>query len=138
MSWYKQNLKNGNTLLVTPIIVLFSIISILVLGIFFINAIKPFIWYQKLNDISNKYMFVIEKFGYLTYEEKNNLENELVESGFDINNITILCPETQKSYGEILEFYIKYEFNFKLPTLINNINNNKIGIVVKKYSFSKV
>lgn len=139
MKFDKRNLKKGNTLIITPMVVLFSIIIILILGMFFVNAIKPFIWYEKLNDISNKYMFIIEKFGHLTYEEKNNLEKELIESGFDINNITITYPQTQKSYGEVLEFIIKYGFEVKLPTF-NNINdtNKKIDIVVKKYSYSKV
>lgn len=141
MSSNNKFLKKGNTLLATPIIVLFSIIIIISLGMFFINAIKPFILYEKLNDISNKYMFVIERFGYLTLAEKNNLEKELKNSGFDLTNINIVYPEKQKTYGEVLEFIITYKFDLKFPNLINNqiFNNDKvIDIVVKKHSFSKV
>lgn len=141
MSLNKKYLNKGNALLVTPIVVLFSMMIILSLGMFFVNAIKPFILYEKLNDISNKYMFVIERFGYLTLNEKNNLEKELKNSGFDLENISIEYPENQKSYGEVLEFLITYKYNLKFPNLIDNLifNNDKvIDIVVKKHSFSKV
>ena len=58
--------KKGNVIVTAPIILLCCMFLILVLGTFYINAIKPFIWYEKLNNISNKYMFIIEKYGYLT------------------------------------------------------------------------
>ena len=62
MKLNKTKSKKGSTFMITPIIVLFSSIFILIIGMFFVNAIRPFICYEKLNSISNKYMFVIEKF----------------------------------------------------------------------------
>ena len=82
----------------------------------------------------------MKNFGYLTYYEKANLENELIEKGFDLNDIIIKFPESQKSYGELLEFIIKYKLDLKFKTsLVNNASKeNKIDIVVKKYSYSKI
>jgi len=132
--------KKGNIIATAPIILLFSILLIFILGTFYINAIKPFIWYEKLNNISNKYMFIIEKYGYLTSLEKINLEKDLIKSGFDINNINIIYPDTQKSYGEILEFSIRYKLHIGFSLLDNTVLENKlsnINLVVKKHSFSK-
>lgn len=136
----KKYFKKGDALVLTPMIVLFSVIIILILGMFFVNAIKPFIWYEKLNDIANKYMFVIEKFGYLTSKEKINLEKDLVNAGFDINKVIIEYPNSKKYYGEILEFVIKYNFEVKLPNFTNGISssNKQMDLIVKKYSYSKI
>lgn len=135
----KMKRKCGSTIVTVPIIVLFSMIFIFILGQFFVNAIKPFIWYEKLNSITNKYMFVIEKFGYLTNDEKLNLEKELVDSGFSINNITLEFPNYKKPYGELLQFSIKYKLQIKLPSLsMGKYDTKQIDIVVKKHSFSKI
>lgn len=139
MEKYIKN-KKGSIIATAPIILLFSMFLIFILGTFYINAIKPFIWYEKLNSISNKYMFIIEKYGYLTNLERINLENDLIKSGFDINNISIVYPDTKKSYGEILEFSISYKLSIKFSLLDNTALENKlsnIDLVVKKHSFSK-
>jgi len=57
--------KKGYFAIITPIVVLLCAIFILFLTVFIINVIKPFILYEKLDSIANKYMFVIERYGYL-------------------------------------------------------------------------
>lgn len=134
------NKKRGNTLISISIILVISVIIIIAIGVFMINSITPFIWYEKLNNISLKYMFVIEKYGYLTDCEKAMLLSDLKNSGFDITQINIIYPTQKKNYGDLIEFSIKYNFienSF-------NFNNSKIQIIkkvvpleIKKYSYCK-
>lgn len=129
--------KRGGTTVTYPLVLFISVISVIMIGIFFINLIVPFIWYQKLNSISQKYMFIIEKFGYLTDSEKSNLINELNSQGFDTNNVTVYAPNNKRSYGELIEFKIEYNYKYK------NINrfkleNKVINMVVLKSSYSKI
>lgn len=133
--------KRGFSVVITPIIVLICMIFILFLTCFIVNVIKPFILYEKLNGIANKYMFVIEKYGYLSQNEKMSLEEEIKNRGFDLENIDIVYPEFQKSYGEVLEFCIKYQFDLKVPLLNDKgveKTSKKINLTVKKHSISKI
>lgn len=133
----KINNKKGNTAVTYPLILFISIMFIIMISVFFINSIFPFIWYQKLNLIAQKYMFVIEKFGYLTDLEKNTLINDLVSQGFDISKIEIYAPSSKKSYGELLEFKIKYEYNYKNVNGLN-LEDKTIDMFVLKSSYSKI
>lgn len=111
------------------------------LAVFVINSIIPFIYYQKLFSMANKYMFVIEKFGYLTKEEKESLRFELNNSGFNIENVSIVCPEDQKEYGELIEFKLIYKLYTKMPELNNGkfeYNEKETILTVVKNSFSKL
>ncbi|MEG0872741.1 MAG: hypothetical protein RSE00_02015 [Clostridia bacterium] len=137
----KYNLnKKGESAITMPLILIISVIFIVVIGVYIINCIIPFLWYEKLNSISQKYMFVIEKYGYLTVEEKENLVKDLNNRGFNTENIQIDAPNNIKEYGELLEFSIRYKLVIKTPTISNNILNSKekqIYITVKKNSFCK-
>ena len=55
-----MNKKTGNV--TTPIILIMSLGFILVLTIYVLNTILPFVWYQKLQTVANKYLYVTEKF----------------------------------------------------------------------------
>ena len=124
-----------------PIILIFCILFIIIIGMILINTIKPFIWYEKLNKISEKYMFVIEKYGYLTYSEKNNLLQELQGNGFESKNISITVPNVKKSYGELVNFKINYEMYFENIEFESGkimIKRVPININVEKYSYSKI
>ena len=132
------NLKKGYSSITTPIILVLSLIVIIFVGVYIINITEPFIWYEKLNTIATKYMFIIEKYGYLTDLEKNNLINELNMSGFDIDKIDINVPISIKNYGELIEFSIKYNFSLKLPNFGNKYKDEKnIKIKVRKNSYCK-
>lgn len=132
-----KNNKKGNVAVTYPLILVISIMCIIVISIFFINSIFPFIWYQKLNLIAQKYMFVIEKFGYLTDLEQNTLINELASQGFDTSKIEIYAPNTKKSYGELLEFKINYKYKYKNISGLT-LQENIINMVVCKSSYSKI
>lgn len=123
-----------------PIILLFSILFIMFVIISFINAISPMIWYQKLNMIAYKYEYIIEKYGYLTSQEKQNLLNDMKNEGFIIENVELNIPTVKKDYGEVIQFYIKYRCPKKSVIYSNNVFNKKIeyiDLVVNKVSYSK-
>lgn len=134
-------IKKGNSIVSIPIMLIISIFIIIYLGIYIINIIIPFIYHQKLNIICEKYMFVIEKFGYLTNTEKNLLEDEIKDSGFDISKITIKLPDTSKTYGELITFEISYRLILKIPDLSDGkykLKERETIICIKKNSFSKI
>lgn len=132
--------KKGNSVLTFPIMLLTSSMFIVIVGVYIINLIIPFLWYEKLNSTSQKYMFVIEKYGYLTEIEKLSLLTDLENQGFDISYIEIIAPNIIKNYGELIEFKIKYKLKQKIPVMLKgkvNLDEKDIDIVIKKYSYSK-
>lgn len=97
----------------------------------------PFIWHQKLDTIARKYMFVIEKYGYLTDLEEDNLKKELSSQGFNIEKTNIIVPKNPKSYGELIEFSIEYRYDMNSIAKIFELNNREVNIKVRKTSFCK-
>lgn len=129
----KGNISYIFTLTISIVILFLTIIMV-------INMLTPFIWYQKLENIASKYVYVVERFGYITSLEKESMLNELKNDGFDTNKITIECPETRLDYGEGFEFKVTYKLN------INNIlyddkikrETKEVLLHVKKYGYSKI
>lgn len=136
----KKISKNGNSIVTYPIMLVFCMFLVIFIGIFFVNTISPIIWYEKLNSIVYKYQFIIEKYGYLTQGEKQNLIYELKNKGFIVENIEINAPSVKKSYGELVEFSIKYKCPKNSIGYSNGKVSNKkeyINIKVTKASYSK-
>lgn len=132
--------KNGNAIVTYPIILVFCIFFIIFVSIFFVNTITPIVWYEKLNTVVYKYQFIIEKYGYLTQNEKQNLINELKNKGFIIENIEINVPSTKKSYGELIEFSINYKCPKNSIGYSNGIISRKteyINLNITKASYCK-
>jgi len=132
--------KCGNTVLTLPLVIVISFMIIIAFGIFTVNMILPFVWYQKLEHVSYKYTYVIEKFGYLSKKEKTNLVDELVEKGFDRDELVVNSPSEPKGYGNIIEFSIKYNYKQKLPSWKGSFKmiTKNIPINVQKIIISKV
>lgn len=133
--------KKGNSIITIPFLTVLSVFMIIIIGTYIINSIIPFIYHQKLITIANKYMFVIEKFGYLKDEERNLLKIELINSGFDTSKITLIYPESIKDYGELIEFEIDYTLVLKTPIIINGhygVIEKETILKVRKNSFSKI
>lgn len=134
------NNKNGSTLATMPIILLVSMMLIIIVGTLIINNFMPFLWYQKMQNLMQKYMFVIEKFGYLTSLEKRQLYTELDNKGFNIEDIMVIAPETEKEYGELITFKIIYNYKNKKVTIKNGMfsfEEKTTPITVDMYSYSK-
>ena len=136
----KQIKKQGNTVLTMPFVIVISFVTIIVFGIFAINMILPFVWYQKLQLTSYKYMYIIEKYGYLTNAEETNLIEELVEKGFEKEELKIETPSEPKGYGNIIEFNIMYNYKQKLPSWKGSfkMQTKDIPLNVRKVIISKV
>lgn len=130
--------KKGN---ITQIFTLIVAIAILIITtVYLVNMLAPFIWYQKLQNIADKYVYVVERFGYLTVSEKEELYQELAKEGFDISCITIECPSKKMVYGQKFEFNITYKLTLEHGVL-NGINASESKIVwlhIKKHGYSKV
>lgn len=130
--------KRGSSALATPIMIGISIIILSVLFVLVINLITPFILYLKIENIATKYIFVIEKFGYLTEIEKNNMLNELNSQGISSNYVTVECPNKKEPYGNLISLSINYEYQYNIPGFSNDQKERKTMISVKKNSFSKI
>ena len=123
--------KKGSTAISVAILTVVGIVVICMLIAYIINAITPLILQQKLQAVANKYMYVIEKYGYLTSSEKDTLLGELQHEGFDIARITLTYPTLKKPYGEILEFSMSYKYN-SIP--IFGMEERNIQVVKNSYS----
>lgn len=130
--------KRGNA--TTAITLVVSLGFLLVLAMYIINTIIPFVWYQKLQAVANKYVYVVEKFGYLTDAEEKELLNELKEDGFDLNYIQIECPKSYLEYGTLFKFEITYNLNQQYSVIDNGIKNEArtVPLRIRKYGYSKI
>lgn len=99
--------------------------------------ILPFIWYQKLQAIATKYMYIIDKYGYLTSKEEQQMITDMKQDGFDTNYVTISVPKTKQSYGKLINLEIKYIITHNILSL-NTKTTKATPIIVKKYSYTKI
>ena len=130
--------KQGNVTAAITLIV--SLGFLLVLTIYIINTIIPFVWYQKLQAITNKYVYIVEKFGYLTDDEEKELYKELENDGFDLANIQLECPKEYLEYGTLFKFEITYKLNQEYSIIANGIKNEArvVSLRIRKYGYSKI
>lgn len=130
--------KNGNATMAITLIV--SLGFLLIFAVYIINSITPFIWYQKLQAIADKYVYIVEKFGYLTEDEEKELYKELESEGFDISKVVLECPKSYQEYGTLFEFEIKYNLSQEYNVISNGIKNEARTILlqIKKYGYSKI
>ena len=140
MCYMKVTKRKGNTVLTLPFVIIISLTLIIIFGVFTINMILPFVWYEKLQHTSYKYMYVIEKYGYLTSSEKDSLIEELENHGFDRDQIKIESPSEPVGYGNIIEFNIKYNYEQKLPSWKGSLRmvTRTIPLNVNKTIISKI
>ena len=105
--------------------------------VYVIECITPFILQQKLQAVATKYMYVIEKYGYLTNDEINSMLEELSSKGFNTVNIDIVYPKSKRNYGELLELKITYRYVSKIQS-IPNAGMDSRDLVVSRVSYSKI
>lgn len=130
--------KKGNV--TSAITLIISLAFLLILTVYIINTITPFIWYQKLQAVANKYVYVIERFGYLTDSEEKELYKELEQEGFDINLVELDCPKSYLEYGTLFKFEITYTLSQEYNVISNGIKNEArtVPLRIKKYGYSKI
>ena len=130
--------KKGNATMAITLIV--SLGFLLIFAIYIINSITPFIWYQKLQAVADKYIYIVEKFGYLTEDEEKELYQELENEGFDISKVLLECPKSYQEYGTLFEFKITYTLSQEYSIISNGIKNEarEVPLQIKKYGYSKI
>lgn len=130
--------KKGN--ITSAITLIVSLGFLVVIAMYIINTIVPFIWYQKLQEVANKYVYIIEKFGYLTNDEEKELYEDLKEMGFDIQNIKAKYPKEPLNYGTLFEFELKYDLRQTNAIISSGIKNEAriVSLKIKKYGYSKI
>lgn len=133
-----MNKKKGNITMTISLIV--SLGFMLILTVYIINTIIPFIWYQKLQALANKYVYVIERFGYLTDNEEQALRAELEEEGFDLSQIKLECPKSYLEYGTLFKFEITYTLYQEYNVIASGIKNEArtVPLTIRKYGYSKI
>lgn len=130
--------KQGN--ITTTITLIVSLGFLVILTVYVVNTIIPFIWYQKLQAVANKYVYVIEKFGYLTESEEKELYNDLKDEGFDVSKIKLECPKSQLEYGSLFEFELTYNLEQEYGVIASGIKKEArtVSLSIKKYGYSKI
>jgi len=133
-----MNKKNGNVTMTITLIV--SLGLLLIVAIYIINTIIPFVWYQKLQAVADKYVYIIEKFGYLTADEERELYQELEQDGFDLSRVTLDCPKSYLEYGTLFKFEITYSLQQEYSVIADGIKNEARTVLlqIRKYGYSKM
>ncbi len=125
--------NRGSEIISTPIIIAIGLMMIATLIVFCVKILTPYIWYEKLSSTCLKYVFVMEEYGYLTNNEKNNLYKELEKQGFDKSCLTINCTSKKQSYGNIIYLNVNYLYKTEMPLLGEKI----IPMSINRESVSK-
>lgn len=133
-----MNKKKGNV--TTAITLIVSLVFLLILAIYIINTIIPFVWYQKLQAVADKYVYIIEKFGYLTDDEEKELYKELKEDGFALDRVTLDCPRSYLEYGTLFKFEITYNLSQEYNVIADGIKSEArtVPLQIRKYGYSKI
>ena len=128
--------KRGETLIAVVFVTFVCIMITVYIFYYLFNIINVFICYEKLNNIALKYMFILERFGYITAE----MVNDLTLNGFDEENITINVPTLKSKFGEKLELSIEYKFRLD-SIIVNDVFSKEteyINLKVKKACYNKI
>lgn len=114
-----MNKKLGNAAISNTIIFFITTILLIYLGIYLFNIMSVFVWYQKLNNIYEKYRLVVENYGNLTENEEKNLYSDLKAEGFELSKVKLDIPKDKKYYGDEVKFEIKYSVSINKLKLIS-------------------
>ncbi len=125
--------KRGSEIITTPVIIAIGIILISTFVVLAIKILTPYIWYEKLSSTCLKYIYIMEEYGYLTYKEKENLKIDLINQGFEGQNIKINCTGKRQSYGTPIYLNVNYIYELELPV----VGKREIPMNISRESVSK-
>lgn len=106
--------KKGNVAIFDIFIFMTISIMLMYITVYLVDILLIFIKYQELNNIVNKYSYIIQEYGSLTPDEENKLYMDLKSKEFNLENLEISIPEKSKEYGELAIFSIKYKCYIKI------------------------
>ena len=132
--------KNGSSAISTTLSTMFCIFLLAVFAVSIMQMLMPFLAYQKMQTVVVKYMYVIEKYGYLTKAEYNNLVNDVISCGIDEKTISIEYPSSPQVYGTLLKLKVQGDYTSNLVIWSDSISHKltKTNLCVTKYSYSKI
>ena len=140
-----MNIKFGNKKRkgFSSIEILASLFVILALvSIVMTNLIIPVSQYIKISEVARKYSLKIEKDGYLTPVNLQNMKNDLVDKGFDLTDIYIdpSTTLTKVAYNSDVTLLLKYSYKYKDITMngiVPTITNRNFDIKVSESTVFK-
>ena len=140
-----MNIKFGNKKRkgFSSIEILASLFVILALvSIVMSNLIIPVSQYIKISEVARKYSLKIEKDGYLTPVNLQNMKNDLVDKGFDLTDIYIdpSTTLTKVAYNSDVTLLLKYSYKYKDITMngiVPTITNRNFDIKVSESTVFK-
>lgn len=132
--------KSGNTAISTTLTTMFCIFLLTIFAITIIRIIMPLLIYQKMQSVVVKYMYIIEKYGYLTNAEYINLLNDIVACGIDEGSVNVEYPSSPQLYGSLLKLKVEGDYTSKLLIFGDGVLQKltTTNISVTKYSYSKI
>lgn len=132
--------KNGSSAISATLSTMFCIFLLAIFAVSIMQMLMPFLAYQKMQTVVVKYMYVIEKYGYLTKAEYNNLISDVVSCGIDEKTISIEYPSFPQVYGTLLKLKVQGDYTSKLVIWSDSISHKltKTNLCVTKYSYSKI
>ena len=132
--------KNGSSAISTTLSTMFCIFLLAIFAVSIMQMLMPFLAYQKMQTVVVKYMYVIEKYGYLTKAEYNNLISDVVSCGIDEKTISIEYPSSPQVYGTLLKLKVQGDYTSNLVIWSDSISHKltKTNLCVTKYSYSKI
>jgi hypothetical protein len=133
--------NKGSTILITPIIWVITIFVFIFFMVFSVKIMEPFMIYQKISATTLKYIFIIEDFGYLNREDKEELVRELTNKGLIAENIIVEATDEAVDYGDVVELSVIYDYPYKKASFetsfIPKYKEEIIKICVSKKGVSK-
>lgn len=132
--------KNGSSAISTTLSTMFCIFLLAIFAVSIMQMLMPFLAYQKMQTVVVKYMYVIEKYGYLTKAEYNNLISDVVSCGIEEKTISIEYPSSPQVYGTLLKLKVQGDYTSNLVIWSDSISHKltKTNLCVTKYSYSKI
>lgn len=113
----KKKRNRGSEILTTPIMIVLITVLLATFLVFAIQILTPYLWYEKLSSTCLKYIFVMEEYGYLTKQEKENLIEELTKQGFEAGQLSVRCTSQRQVYGSPIYLEVDYQYPMELPVL---------------------
>ena len=115
--------KNGSSAISTTLSTMFCIFLLAIFAVSIMQMLMPFLAYQKMQTVVVKYMYVIEKYGYLTKAEYNNLISDVVSCGIEEKTISIEYPSSPQVYGTLLKLKVQGDYTSNLVIWSDSISH---------------
>lgn len=108
-----------------------SVMAVFILIMLNVNTATNINRFRIVNQIGREYLLRMESDGYLTPEDRTDLETELDALGY-VNNITISAPLSEVAYGQQITLKIQYDIELKDMNFVDIFNSSSADSVKQK------